>query len=168
MFKRPLLTTILERLREPRRFIQVLAGPRQVGKTTLAEQAMAELAVPCHYASADDAATGGAIWLEQQWDIGRIRARQTATLPSESTSVGAIQVPDDGQPIVILPDGPTVGGYLKIGVVITADLPRFTQVPLGGEVRFEWVAVTEAQRLAHRAADELARLIHDIRGGSGR
>jgi AAA domain-containing protein len=56
MFKRPLLTTILERLREPRRFIQVLAGPRQVGKTTLAEQAMAELATPCHYASADDAA----------------------------------------------------------------------------------------------------------------
>src|SRR5512133_3953640 len=76
MFKRSLLTTILERLREPRRFIQVLAGPRQVGKTTLAEQAMAELAMPCHYASADDAATGSAIWLEQQWDIGRIRARQ--------------------------------------------------------------------------------------------
>ena len=99
---------------------------------------------------------------------GRIRARQTATLPSESTAVGAIQVPDDGQPIVILPDGPTVGGYLKIGVVITADLPRFAQVPLGGEVRFEWVAVAEAQRLAHRAADGLARLIHEIRGGTGR
>lgn len=63
-------------MREPRRFIQVLAGPRQVGKTTLAQQAMAELTVPCHYASADDAATETAIWLEQQWDIGRIRARR--------------------------------------------------------------------------------------------
>jgi uncharacterized protein len=76
MFKRSILATILARLREPRRFIQVLAGPRQVGKTTLAQQAMAELTIPCHYASADDAATGSAIWLEQQWDLGRIRARQ--------------------------------------------------------------------------------------------
>lgn len=76
MFKRSILITILKRLREPRRFIQVLAGPRQVGKTTLVQQAMAELTMSCHYASADDAATGSAIWLEQQWDIGRLRARQ--------------------------------------------------------------------------------------------
>lgn len=76
MFKRSILIAILKRLREPRRFIQVLAGPRQVGKTTLVQQAMAELTMPCHYASADDAATGSAIWLEQQWDIGRLRARQ--------------------------------------------------------------------------------------------
>lgn len=79
MFRRPLLTTILERLREPRRFIQVLAGPRQVGKTTLAQQAMAELTVPSHYASADDASTGSSVWLEQQWDIGRIRVRQNGS-----------------------------------------------------------------------------------------
>jgi len=76
MFERSLLATILNRLREPRRFIQVLAGPRQVGKTTLAQQAIAKLSTPCHYASADDAATGSVVWLEQQWDIGRIRARQ--------------------------------------------------------------------------------------------
>lgn len=76
MFKRQILTTILKRLREPRNFIQVLAGPRQVGKTTLSQQAIAELAMPSHYASADDTAAGGAIWVEQQWDIGRIRARQ--------------------------------------------------------------------------------------------
>jgi len=76
MFKRSLLTILLKRMGESRRFIQVLAGPRQVGKTTLAHQAMAELIVPNHYASADEAATGSAVWLEQQWDIGRIRARQ--------------------------------------------------------------------------------------------
>lgn len=76
MFKRSILVMILKRLRQSRRFIQVLAGPRQVGKTTLVQQAMAELTMPCHYASADDAATGSAIWLEQQWDIGRLRARQ--------------------------------------------------------------------------------------------
>ena len=75
MFKRQMLNTILKRLSEPRLFIQVLAGPRQVGKTTLAQQAISELDMPSHYASADDANIGG-VWLEQQWDIGRIRARQ--------------------------------------------------------------------------------------------
>jgi predicted AAA+ superfamily ATPase len=75
MFKRQMLNTILKRLSESRLFIQVLAGPRQVGKTTLAQQAITELAMPSHYASADDSNIGS-VWLEQQWDIGRIRARQ--------------------------------------------------------------------------------------------
>lgn len=53
MFKRPLFQHLLDRLNEPRRFIQVLAGPRQVGKTTLAQQIVEVLPVPSHYASAD-------------------------------------------------------------------------------------------------------------------
>lgn len=92
-----------------------------------------------------------------------VQAERKATLPSESTAVGAIQVPDDGQPIVILADGPTVGGYLKIGVVITADLDRFAQVPLGGEVVFAWVALAEAQRVSRQASENLARLLSEIR-----
>jgi hypothetical protein len=41
-------------LQEPRRFIQVLAGPRQSGKTTIARQASESIRVPVHYATADD------------------------------------------------------------------------------------------------------------------
>ena len=93
-----------------------------------------------------------------------ITARRRATLPSESTAVGAIQIPDDGQPIVILPDGPTVGGYLKIGVVATVDLDRFAQTPLGAAVRFTWVSVAEAQRAARQAETDLMRRIAAIRG----
>jgi uncharacterized protein len=74
-YERAQLTTLLTRLAEPRRFIQVLAGPRQVGKTTLVEQAMGQLGRPHHYASADGPAPGDAIWIEQQWDIARVRAR---------------------------------------------------------------------------------------------
>ncbi len=92
-----------------------------------------------------------------------VRAKRSASLPSEGTAVGAIQVPDDGQPIVILADGPTVGGYLKIGVVITADLDRFAQIPLGGEVSFVWVALAEAQRASRQASGNLARLLSEIR-----
>ena len=51
VYKRPILTTILARAEEDRRFIQILAGPRQVGKTTLAQQVIASVSIPTHYAS---------------------------------------------------------------------------------------------------------------------
>ncbi|MEZ4456794.1 MAG: biotin-dependent carboxyltransferase family protein [Gemmatimonadales bacterium] len=79
--------------------------------------------------------------------------RQAASLPSEPTCLGAIQVPDDGRPIIILGDGPTVGGYPKLGAVIAADLGRFAQLPLGSPVRFHWVAVIEAERIGRAARD---------------
>lgn len=73
MYKRPIYRTLLRRLREPRRFIQVLAGPRQAGKTVLARQLMAEISIPSHYASADEPTLRGRTWLEQQWDLARLR-----------------------------------------------------------------------------------------------
>jgi len=54
MFKRKLVSQISERLREPRKFIQIIAGPRQTGKTTAVLQALDELNVPKHFVSADD------------------------------------------------------------------------------------------------------------------
>ncbi|MHB1327766.1 MAG: 5-oxoprolinase subunit C family protein [Gemmatimonadales bacterium] len=85
-----------------------------------------------------------------------------AALPSEGTCLGAIQVPGDGNPIVILQDGPTVGGYPKIAVVIGADLGRFAQQPLGGSVRFVWVASAAAERATRDAAAALDTLIRTI------
>ena len=73
MFKRPIYTTLQRRIAEPRRFIQVLAGPRQTGKTTLARQLMEELNVPSHYASADEPALKDRTWLEQQWEAARAK-----------------------------------------------------------------------------------------------
>lgn len=74
MFKRHVFETILQRLGEPRKFIQVLAGPRQTGKTTLASQLIDVIDCPSHYASADELALRGLGWLEEQWELGRIRA----------------------------------------------------------------------------------------------
>lgn len=76
MYKRPVYKTLLSRCKEPRRFLQVLAGPRQVGKTTLIRQVMGALKVPSHYASADEPTLKSAIWIEQQWEIGRLKARK--------------------------------------------------------------------------------------------
>src|SRR5579859_1299675 len=77
-YRRPIFARALERLREPRRFLQVLAGPRQVGKTTLAHQLAEALGWPAHIASADAPTLRDAAWLEQQWETGRALTRGTA------------------------------------------------------------------------------------------
>ncbi|HMO31478.1 MAG TPA: AAA family ATPase [Lacibacter sp.] len=60
----------------PRRFIQVLAGPRQTGKTTLVQQLAHELADTHHYCTADAEAAAGTTWLRQQWETARLLCKQ--------------------------------------------------------------------------------------------
>ena len=74
MYNRPAFKTLLIRIKETRRFIQVIAGPRQVGKTTLIKQIIESLDIPMHYASADQPTLKNNIWIEQQWEIGRLNA----------------------------------------------------------------------------------------------
>ncbi|MEK7374624.1 MAG: ATP-binding protein, partial [Thermodesulfobacteriota bacterium] len=66
--------------KEPRRFLQVLAGPRQVGKTTLVRQAMGAVRIPSHYATADEPTLRDRAWIEQQWDLGRLKAKNGEAL----------------------------------------------------------------------------------------
>ncbi len=73
MFKRPIHRVLMERMSESRRFMQVLYGPRQTGKTTLAHQVMADLEIPSHYASADEPTLKDRTWIEQQWEIARLK-----------------------------------------------------------------------------------------------
>lgn len=74
--QRGIIQTVTKRLKEPRMFIQVLCGPRQVGKTTLITQALRETAIPHVYASADDAPDVSSIWLRQIWDKARLGCKQ--------------------------------------------------------------------------------------------
>lgn len=80
MYRRKLYETLHSRLEEPRRFIQVLAGARQVGKTTLAHQVLESIKIPHHYASADEPTLQDQFWIEQQWEIGRTLAHQEEAL----------------------------------------------------------------------------------------
>ncbi|MBJ7450327.1 MAG: ATP-binding protein [Parachlamydiales bacterium] len=75
MKKREYFSTLVKRLNEPRRFIQSLIGPRQVGKTTLARQVADALEVPTLYVSADLATLQDITWLEQQWNTVRELAK---------------------------------------------------------------------------------------------
>ena len=75
MFKRPVYNVIFERVSEPRRFMQVLSGPRQTGKTTLARQLIDCIKMPSRYASADELTLKSTFWIEQQWEAARTKAR---------------------------------------------------------------------------------------------
>ena len=74
-YRRVHFATLRARLEEPRRFIQVIAGPRQVGKTTLVRQVLADLDLPGQLASADDPGLRDHAWLAAQWEAGRFLTR---------------------------------------------------------------------------------------------
>ena len=69
---------------------------------------------------------------------------------SDGVVPGAIQVPADGQPIVLLADAQTVGGYPKIATVISADLPRLAQARAGDTLRFAVVDGHQARAAAQQ------------------
>ncbi len=68
-----------------------------------------------------------------------------ADIVSDGIAPGAIQVPANGEPIVLLADCQTVGGYPKIATVISADVPRFGQLQVGQKVRFQAVGASQAR-----------------------
>ena len=72
-YERPILASLIRRMAEPRRFLQVLAGARQVGKTTLARQIMTAFGENTTYTTADGASSEDGVWVEQQWEAARFR-----------------------------------------------------------------------------------------------
>ena len=91
-FERSQAGTLAARLGEPRRFLQVVAGARQVGKSTLVSQALGRLEVPSVFVSADEPTIGDTAWLAAQWDRARIVAAQAG-------SAGAVLALDEIQKI---------------------------------------------------------------------
>ncbi len=89
-FQRPYARVLAERLAEPRRFLQIVAGPRQVGKSTLVQQVADGLDVPVRYVSADEPTLRAADWIGQQWEAARLDAAGNA---------GAVLVLDEIQKI---------------------------------------------------------------------
>src|SRR5260370_41929577 len=71
-FRRPQGGELARRLREPRRHIQVVAGARQVGKTTLVQQVTEDITVPVRFASADEPTLRAADWIAQQSEAAQL------------------------------------------------------------------------------------------------
>jgi len=91
-FLRPQAAELARRLKEPRRFIQAVTGPRQVGKTTLVQQVVGASGLPTRYASADEPTLHEPPWITQQWEAARLEAQ-------EAGRRGAVLVLDEIQKI---------------------------------------------------------------------
>lgn len=75
MFERPYLKLVKLRIEEPRKFIQVIFGPRQVGKTTMVTQLLPQLSIPKIIESADAILASNSAWLAQVWETARLRLK---------------------------------------------------------------------------------------------
>lgn len=75
-----------------------------------------------------------------------IEHKETADIISDGTTFGSIQVPANGQPIILVADRQTTGGYTKIGNVITPDLHKLAQISFLDKILFQKVTIEEAQK----------------------
>ncbi|MNI82631.1 KipI antagonist [compost metagenome] len=87
-----------------------------------------------------------------------LRLKSPKEYLSEPVSHGTVQVPADGQPIVLLADRQTLGGYPKAAQVISVDLPLLAQAAPGTRIRFAEVSLREAETLLIRQERELKLL----------
>ena len=137
-YVRPQAEDLIRRLWEPRRFIQVVTGPRQVGKTTMVLQATERSSLPNHYATADLPTVRTVRWIEQQWEAARL-------LVDQADRSGAVLVLDEIQKV---PDWSEMVKYLwdedtrldrPLKVVILGSAPLLVRRRLGESLagRFE-------------------------------
>lgn len=70
----------------------------------------------------------------------------TGDIWSDAIPFGAIQILPNGEPIILMADRQTTGGYPRIGTVITSDLPKIAQLPPQGKIRFHLISIAEAQQ----------------------
>ena len=141
MFKRAIFNDILKRIKEPRKFIQVLAGPRQTGKTTLAKQLMEKIGIPAHYASADEPALKNASWLEQQWETVRFKAKNKSGALLVLDEIQKLQ--DWSEKVKRLWDEDTFNG-IPLKIILLGSSPLLIKSGLTESMagRFELVPVT--------------------------
>ena len=97
----------------------------------------------------------------------RLKGQQLALkdakeLVSEGVAFGSIQVPPDGQPIILMADRQTTGGYPKIGQVTSVDLPKVSQLKPGESIRFEKISLEESQQLLLDERRLIAQLTKSI------
>ena len=144
LYKRLIYNEIKKRISEPRRFIQVISGPRQTGKTTLAQQVLKSLDWPGHYATADEPALKGPDWIEQQWEVVRIRLKRDAKTRQGLLILDEIQkLPGWSETVKRLWDEDTFSG-LPLHVFILGSSPLLVQKGLTESLagRFEMNHIT--------------------------
>jgi antagonist of KipI len=93
--------------------------------------------------------------------------REPRELISEAVTMGTLQVPPDGNPILLMADRQTTGGYAKIAQVARVDLPLVAQLKPGDQIGFDPVSLAEAQRALRQRERDLNELAAAVRGLPG-
>ena len=91
-----------------------------------------------------------------------IENNKNTNIKSEGIVKGTIQVPADGDPIIMLSDHGTVGGYPKIGVVISADYDKLTQIPPNSKIKFKLIELHEAEKMYKLYQMDTENLLNQI------
>ncbi len=141
-FTRAPVEILSARLREDRKFIQVVAGPRQVGKTTLVGQVLRQLECPTIFISADGPAPGDTAWLTTQWERGRHAASAKGS-PGAVIALDEVQkIPGWSETVKRLWDEDT-RGKIPLRVVLLGSAPLLVQQGLTESLagRFEMLRV---------------------------
>jgi antagonist of KipI len=89
-------------------------------------------------------------------------------IASEAVTLGTIQLPPDGNPIVLMADRQTIGGYPRVGEVASVDMPLLAQLKPGDTLRFKRIALVEAQKLVHAQTSALAQIGASIMAAGSR
>jgi biotin-dependent carboxylase-like uncharacterized protein len=92
-----------------------------------------------------------------------IEHRNGADIISDGIPLGAVQVPGDGLPIILLADRQTTGGYTKIATVISVDIPKIAQAKPGDRVKFQRVTERQAVNLIRKYEQKMAAIKSDLR-----
>lgn len=77
----------------------------------------------------------------------KLELKESSSMLSEAVTFGTVQIPPSGQPIILMADRQTIGGYPKIAQVATVDLPKLAQLPPYATIRFQLISLEEAQQL---------------------
>lgn len=126
MYIRPQSKVLARRLKEPRRFIQVMTGARQVGKTTLVCQVLDHSKHRSRYASADEPTLQGSEWIGQQWEAARLEAKDAGRRGSLLVLDEIQKVPHWSETVKRLWDADSVNG-VPLKVVLLGSAPLLIQ-----------------------------------------
>ena len=137
-FEREYAAVLAARLAEPRRFLHVVAGPRQVGKTTLVQQVLARLDRPSVFVSADEPALRDGAWLAAQWERARLLAKDSGKQGAVLALDEVQKIPDWSEAVKRLWDEDT-RHRLPLRVVLLGSAPLLVQRGLSESLagRFE-------------------------------
>jgi KipI family sensor histidine kinase inhibitor len=133
--------------------VRVIAGPQWHGFAIATQQA---------FLDSEFAITPNSDRMGYRLQGAKLVPRDPIEMISEGVSFGTVQVPPDGDPIILMADCQTTGGYPKIAQVASIDLPLLAQMMPGQTVRFEMISLDEAQRLYLARQQEFARILQSV------